>query len=148
MGKIKHGVKLLADVCKLNIVPMVICTCIYLHMCAHTYNTHTHKQGSEWFKAKVDIEVSKASHKAIEAIERQEGRIITAHYNRLGLRVLLKPWKFQEGLVPRRALPNKKLMAYYLNPENRFGNHHMHADVSIQRKYDTIESNLVSFLYC
>lgn len=65
--------------------------------------------------------MSQASQKAIEAVERQGGTIVTAHYNQLGLRVLLKPWKFQEGLVPRRALPNKKLMAYYLNPEKRQG---------------------------
>ena len=76
-------------------------------------------QGAEWFKAKVNIEVSRASAKAIEAIENQGGTIVTAHYNRLGFRVLLKPWKFQEGLVPRRALPNKKLMPYYLDPKNR-----------------------------
>lgn len=78
-------------------------------------------QGAEWFKAKVDIEVSRASSKAIAAVEQQGGTVVTAHYNRLGLRVLLKPWKFQEGLVPRRALPNKKLMPYYLDPKNRQG---------------------------
>ena len=76
-------------------------------------------QGAEWFKAKVDIEVSKASRTAIKAVEREGGRIITAHYNRLGLRVLLKPEKFEDRPLPRRALPNKKLMAYYLNPKNR-----------------------------
>lgn len=89
--------------------------------------THTHPislpsttQGSEWFEGKVNIEVSQASRKAIEAVERAGGRIITAHYNALGLRLLLKPWKFEDCLKPRRALPNKKLMAYYLNPENRY----------------------------
>lgn len=69
------------------------------------------------------IEVSQASQKAIEAVERQGGTIVTAHYNELGLRVLLRPWKYQEGLVPRRALPNKKLMPYYMNPKNRQGVH-------------------------
>ena len=63
--------------------------------------------------------MSRASEKAIEAVERNGGRVVTAHYNRLGLRVLLYPWKFIEGLVPRRALPNKKLMPYYLDPKNR-----------------------------
>ena len=81
--------------------------------------TYIHLQGADWFKAKVDIEVSKASQKAIDAIEQQGGRIITAHYNKLGLRLLLKPWKFEDRLQPRRALPDKKLMAYYLNPKNR-----------------------------
>lgn len=77
-------------------------------------------QGADWFKAKVDIEVSRASEKAIDAVEQQGGRIITAHYNKLGLKLLLKPWKFEDRLQPRRALPNKKLMAYYLNPKNRY----------------------------
>ena len=83
-------------------------------------HTHTHTpQGADWFKAKVDIEVSKASQKAINAIEREGGRIITSHYNKLGLRLLLNPWKFDDRPHPRRALPNKKLMAYYLDPKNR-----------------------------
>lgn len=77
-------------------------------------------QGSDWFSAKVDIEVSRASAKAIEAVEKQGGKIITSYYNKLGLRVLLKPWKFDENRKPRRALPNKKLMPYYLNPANRY----------------------------
>ena len=77
-------------------------------------------KGSEWFQSKVNIEVSQASRKAIKKIETIGGKITTAHYNSLGLRVLLKPWKFEDRLEPRRALPNKKLMAYYLNPENRF----------------------------
>ena len=71
------------------------------------------------FKAKVNIEVSKASKTAIEVIERNGGTITTAYYNKLGLRVLLKPEKFEDREKPRRALPDKKLMKYYLNPENR-----------------------------
>ena len=77
-------------------------------------------QGADWFSATVDIEVSKASKVAIAAVERQGGSIVTAHYNRLGLRVLTKPEKFEGRPLPRRALPRKKLMAYYLNPENRY----------------------------
>lgn len=88
VGKIKHGVKLLAD-------------------------------GADWFSHKVNIEVSKASKSAITAVEGRGGSIVTAHYNQLGLRVLLKPEAFAGRPLPRRALPNKKLMPYYLNPENR-----------------------------
>lgn len=76
-------------------------------------------QGDSWFKATVDIEVSKASKTAIEAIERQGGKITCAHYNKLGLRVLLKPEKFEEKHVPRRAQPPSKLMPYYTSIENR-----------------------------
>ena len=79
----------------------------------------TATQGAEWFKAKVDIEVTQASQKAIEAIEKAGGTFTAAYYNRLGLRVLLKPEKFEDRPLPRRALPNNKLMAYYLDPKNK-----------------------------
>lgn len=52
-------------------------------------------QGVDTFTAKVDIEVSQASKKAIEAVEKQGGCIVTAYYNRLGLKVLLKPERFE-----------------------------------------------------
>ena len=80
---------------------------------------HFISQGSSWFQAKVDIEVSKASKTAIAAIEKQGGKVTCAHYNRLGLRVLLKPEKFEGRTIPRRARPPSKLMPYYTNPENR-----------------------------
>lgn len=76
-------------------------------------------QGRTWFQANLDIEVSRASKTAIEAIERQGGKITCAHYNRLGLRVLLKPEKFEGRPIPRRARPPKDLMEYYTNPANR-----------------------------
>ncbi len=82
--------------------------------------TNLRTQGSEWFKSKVDIEVSRASEKAIETIEKHGGTIVTSYYNKLGLRVLLKPWKFDDNRMPRRALPKKKIMPYYLNSENRW----------------------------
>ncbi|EDO44563.1 predicted protein [Nematostella vectensis] len=75
--------------------------------------------GNEWFQAKVDIEVSKASKTAIEAIERQGGKITCAHYNKLGLRVLLKPEKFEGKPIPRRAHPPSKLLPYYSSVEHR-----------------------------
>ena len=37
----------------------------------------------------------------------------------MGLRVLLKPEKFVDRIKPRRALPKKKQMRYYLNPDSR-----------------------------
>lgn len=75
--------------------------------------------GTTWFQAKVDIEVSKASKTAIKAIERQGGKITCAYYNKLGLRLLLKPEKFEGKRIPRRARPNTKLMEYYTSVENR-----------------------------
>ena len=67
----------------------------------------------------MDIEVSRASQSAIAAIERQGGRVTTAYYNDLGLRVLLKPEKYDERIKPRRSLPSKKDMPYYLSEKNR-----------------------------
>lgn len=52
-------------------------------------------------------------------MERQGGRVVTAYYNELGLRVLLRPEKYDERLKPRRALPSKKDMPYYLSEKNR-----------------------------
>jgi large subunit ribosomal protein L15 len=63
--------------------------------------------------------VSKVSKSAIEGIEKVGGRVKSVYYNRLGLRVLLKPEKFHPALVPRRARPVPKDMPYYTNYENR-----------------------------
>ena len=66
-----------------------------------------------------DIEVSRASKTAVKAIERQGGKITCAYYNKLGLRLLLKPEKFEGRRIPRRARPPSKLMEYYTSVENR-----------------------------
>lgn len=75
--------------------------------------------GSGMFSSKIDIEVSRASKKAIDAVESQGGKITCAYYTKLGLRVLLKPLKFDEKRMPRRAAPPKKLQKYYMDPSNR-----------------------------
>jgi len=75
--------------------------------------------GTTWFQAKLDIEVSRASKTAIKAIERQGGKITCGYYNKLGLRLLLKPEKFEGRRIPRRARPPRKLMEYYTSVENR-----------------------------
>ena len=63
--------------------------------------------------------MSRASQAAIAAVERQGGSVVTAYYNELGLRVLLRPEKYDDRLKPRRALPSKKDMPYYLSEKNR-----------------------------
>lgn len=65
----------------------------------------------------IQLQVSRASQAAIEAIERIGGEVTTVHYNRLALRALLKPDKFQ--LLPKFARPPPKLQPYYTNWENR-----------------------------
>ena len=81
--KIKHGIKVLAG-SKLN-------------------------AGDEKFDIKVKLEVSRVSAKAREMIESAGGSVTRVHYNRLGLRALLKPEKFVRGLPkPARAPPRIK----------------------------------------
>lgn len=52
-------------------------------------------------------------------MESQGGKITCAYYTKLGLRVLLKPWKFDEKRMPRRAAPPPKLEKYYRDPSKR-----------------------------
>ena len=65
----------------------------------------------------VAIEVTRASKQAIEKVERAGGSVVTAWYNRLGLRALLKPEKF--AVLPRRAAPPPKYQPYYTSYEWR-----------------------------
>lgn len=68
---------------------------------------------------KIHLEVSCASKKAIQAVEDAGGTVTCAHYNRLALRALLKPHKFEPLLFPRRARPPPKLMPFYLDYSTR-----------------------------
>jgi len=73
--------------------------------------------GSERLRSSIQIEISRASKAAIDAIEAANGTITTIHYNRLALKVLLKPHRFD--IIPKRARPPPKLMSYYTSYENR-----------------------------
>jgi large subunit ribosomal protein L15 len=64
-----------------------------------------------------DIQVTRASKSAIEKIEQVGGRITTTWYNRLGLRALLKPHKFD--IIPQRASPPSRYLPYYTSDEHR-----------------------------
>jgi len=74
-------------------------------------------KGKERLRTPLKLEVSRASRAAIEALEAVGGEVTTVHYNRLALRVLLKPHKFQ--VIPKFAAPPPKLLPYYTNYENR-----------------------------
>ena len=74
--------------------------------------------GKETLKTPLTIEVSRASQSAIEAVESVGGSIRCVYHNRLGLRAVLKPERFER--LPRQALPVlPKLIEYYKNPDNR-----------------------------
>eukprot|EP00543_Licmophora_paradoxa_P003269 CAMPEP_0202443284 /NCGR_PEP_ID=MMETSP1360-20130828/2614_1 /ASSEMBLY_ACC=CAM_ASM_000848 /TAXON_ID=515479 /ORGANISM="Licmophora paradoxa, Strain CCMP2313" /LENGTH=161 /DNA_ID=CAMNT_0049058945 /DNA_START=190 /DNA_END=675 /DNA_ORIENTATION=+ len=75
-------------------------------------------KGKERLKTPLRLKVSRASQDAIEAMEAVGGEITTVHYNRLALRLLLRPHKFQEPF-PRQAKPPPKLMPYYTSWKNR-----------------------------
>ncbi|ETP40289.1 ribosomal protein L15 [Phytophthora nicotianae P10297] len=73
--------------------------------------------GSQHLTAKLDIEVSQASESAIKAVEAAGGSITSVYHNRLALRALLKPHKFET--LPQPARPNPKKLTYYTNYEKR-----------------------------
>lgn len=68
---------------------------------------------------KLQIEISRVSEEAIRAVENLGGEVTTVHYNRLALRALLKPNKFEK--VPKFARPPPKWQAYYTNWDRNRG---------------------------
>jgi hypothetical protein len=67
-------------------------------------------------KTPVNLEVSKASKSAIQAVEASGGTVTCSYFNALALRALVKPYKFE--LLPMRARPPPKVMQWYLNKDN------------------------------
>jgi large subunit ribosomal protein L15 len=62
--------------------------------------------------------VTKASQAAMEAIESKGGKVTCVYHNKLGLRALLNPDKFDT--VPKQALPARaNVVEWYKNPKNR-----------------------------
>lgn len=57
--------------------------------------------------------MSFASERAIERVEKAGGTVTCVHFNKLALRALIKPFKF--NILPRRARPPPKIMDYYLD---------------------------------
>ena len=74
-------------------------------------------KGKERLRTPIKLDISRASAGAIEAIEKVGGEVTAVHYNRLALRALLKPEKFD--IIPKRASPPPKLMQYYTDYDNR-----------------------------
>ena len=71
--------------------------------------------GKERLRTPIQLEISRASEEAIRAIENVGGEVTTVHYNRLALRALLKPEKFEDRGLPRFARPPPKWQPYYTN---------------------------------
>ena len=70
-------------------------------------------QDPKALKSTIHIEVSDASKRAIAAVEALGGTVTCAHFNKLALRALVKPYKFL--IYPNRARPPPKLMGKYLD---------------------------------
>jgi large subunit ribosomal protein L15 len=73
-------------------------------------------KGGENFNIPIHLEVSQASKSAIEAIEKSGGTVTCVHFNKLAMRALLKPQRFE--ILPWRARPIPTVMQYYLNKDN------------------------------
>jgi large subunit ribosomal protein L15 len=76
-------------------------------------------KGKDRLATPFQLEISRASEEAIEAVEMIGGEVTTVHYNRLALRALLKPEKFLQ--LPKFARPPPKWLAYYSNWERNRG---------------------------
>jgi len=74
-------------------------------------------KGKERVKSPIRIAISRASSEAIKALEDVGGEVMTVHYNKLALRALLKPHKFD--VIPKQARPPPRLMPYYTSFDNR-----------------------------
>lgn len=66
---------------------------------------------------KIDIEVTKASSKAIEGIEKNGGKLVSKYYSPLNMRAYLMPLRFE--IIPKHARPPPRIMPYYVDSENR-----------------------------
>lgn len=69
--------------------------------------------GKERLRSPIQLEINRASKEAIRAVEQAGGEVTTVHYNRLALRALLKPEKFEQ--LPKFARPPPKWQPYYTN---------------------------------
>lgn len=75
-------------------------------------------RGKEKFIAQVDLDVTKASAEAIQAIEANGGSIVCTYRNKLSLRQLLKPESMKRPV--KDALPtSRKDVEFYAKPEKR-----------------------------
>ncbi|KAL0079678.1 ribosomal protein L18e/L15P [Phycomyces blakesleeanus] len=71
--------------------------------------------GAEQFNIPITIEVSRASQKAIEAIEKAGGTVSLRYFNAIGLRALIHPEKFTK--TPKAAAPIRKEDIKYYSQE-------------------------------
>lgn len=74
--------------------------------------------GKDYFKAKIDIEVPRASLPAISAIEKNGGTIRCIYYSKYAIRMLKKGYDLRQ-MIPSMGMPNPKLFRYYMREDIR-----------------------------
>ena len=74
-------------------------------------------KGKERLKQPIDIQISRASSEAIAAVEDAGGTVTTVHYNKLALRQLMRPEKFDYPI--KEARPPPKYQPYYTSWNRR-----------------------------
>jgi large subunit ribosomal protein L15 len=62
------------------------------------------------FPYKIDLEVSGADQSSIDAIKRVGGSVTIVHFDRVGLRAHLRPWRF--AVLPKSARPSVGVVSY------------------------------------
>ncbi|ETV74044.1 ribosomal protein L15 [Aphanomyces astaci] len=95
-------------------------------------------KGKSALTTPINIEVSQASQGAIEAVELAGGAIKSVYFNRLGLRSLLKPHKFDGKPLPQLARPPPKKMGYYTDINKRG---YLSAEIQAQEALKKIQSS-------
>lgn len=101
--------------------------------------------GKDRLKQPIDIEISRASTEAISAVEQAGGTVTTVHYNKLALRQLLRPQKFDYPI--KEARPPPKYQPYYtswdrrgyLNPMVQMRNF-LRRNPGLQQKFDELQN--------
>lgn len=105
--------------------------------------------GKERLKQPVDILINRASTAAIEAIENAGGTITTVHYNKLALRQVMRPHKFEHPV--KDARPPPKYQPYYsswnrrgyLNPKVQMRNF-LQENPDLQEKFEKLHEEAKS----
>lgn len=78
--------------------------------------------GLDVFRSEIDIEIPRASKKAIDAIERVGGKITSVYYDKNTIRAMIQgPEKYlkKHYNLPKRAIPPPDLYRYYMRKDVR-----------------------------
>ena len=107
-------------------------------------------RGGSQLREPVHLEVTNASSGAIRAIERAGGTVTCVHLNKLAMRAMIKPIKFES--LPRRARPPPRIMDLYLDgtkcgylsPEIQIRNMRLFGYVTSEDRLNTEHKNFIN----